>query len=174
MATCCTDLANIEKICGGGNAAGVRTKVYVACLDQVDTIPAATAGIISTDITMVADIGDGNPGVFYEINISKLNSNYNVEELGDEENPDYRHTLTFTILKMTPGKNVVLNSLDGGEVIGMFDDRNDYRWMMGDLKEGATFRALPQTGDVNGYVCTLSWRSAKRLYNYTGALSVAA
>jgi hypothetical protein len=176
MATCCTSLANIEKVCGGGNASGLRTKIQVACVDQVDTIPAAEADsmIVSDDITMVADIGDTTPGLFYEFNISKNNSSYTAENQGDEENPDYLHTLTFNILKMTPAKQHVLNGLGGAEIICTFKDRNDYQWLMGQLDEGATMSVVPNTNDINGYTCTITWRSPRLLYNYTGALSIAA
>lgn len=174
MSTCCVGLANIPKICGGGNASGVRTKVRVACIDQVLTIPAATAGIIATDITMVTDTGEGDPGKFIEINISKENAQYTAENQGTDENPDYLHTLTCNILKMTPSKNVVLNALDGSEVICGFTDRNAYTWLMGDLLEGATFSSTAQTGDFNGYVVTITWRSPRKLPNYTGAFSIMA
>jgi hypothetical protein len=176
MATCCTSLGNIEKICGGGNAAGLRTKLYVACVDQVDTIPAADVDTftISTDITMVADIGDTTPGLFYEINISKNNGTYTAENQGDDENPDYLHTLTFNVLKMTAGKNYILNGMAGGEHIVVWKDRNDTQWLMGNLDEGATVQVTPNTADFNGYTLTITWRSSDLLYNYTGALSVAA
>lgn len=174
MSTCCIGMGNIESLCGGGNASGLRTIIKIACKDQVETIPAAADGIISTDITMVADRGDGSPGSFFEINISRDNATYTVENLGTEENPDFEHTLNFNILKMTPGKNVKLDAMNGSETILTFSDRNDYEWLMGNLKEGASFVALPQTNDFNGYVCTAKWRSNHKLYNYTGNIVIPA
>lgn len=174
MSTCCANLANIEKLCGGGNAAGMRTKLYITCVDQVSSIPAATAKVISSDITMVADVGDGSAGVFYEINISKNNQNYVGEPQGDDENPDYNHTLTFNILKMTAAKNVVIDTLNGAECIVIWYDRNGVPWIMGSLTEGASFQASPQTNDINAYACTINWRSPQTLDSYTGTISAAA
>jgi len=176
MATCCTTLGNIEKICGGGNASGLRTKLYVACIDQVDTIPAPTADTFSidTDITMVADIGDTTPGLFYELNISKNNASYSVEAQGDDENPDYLHTLTVNILKQDAAKNRILSGMAGGEYIAVFKDRNDIQWLMGTLDEGSVVQVAVNNADLNAYTLTITWRGSRLLYAYTGALSVAA
>jgi len=172
---CCTTLATIEKACGGGNATGLRTKLYVACLEHVSAIPAADVDThtISTDITMVADIGDTTPGVWFEWNISKVNANYSAERTGEGENVEYNHTLTVFMNKMDATKHHVLNGSIGSELLVVFTDRNGFPQLMGNLLEGATMVPVPQTEGTNGYAVTFTWTSNELLYHYTGATPTA-
>lgn len=169
---CCTDLATIEKTCGGGNSNGLRTTIYVACTEHISAIAAATNHVISTDITMVADTGSGSPGVFYEWAISKVGASYTAEPQGEAEDGDYLHTLSVFIRKMDATKQHILNSVIGGEYVVGFTDRNDLTWLLGNLTEGAQIAINPATNDRNGYTLTITWNGPQLLYNYTGTFSV--
>lgn len=180
MANCQTNLADI-KLCtdsAGGNASGIVKTLKVAFLGHVATIPAATAGVISGDITMIADTrpiadqgtGTATPGLFYDIDCREEGLLYTTEEDGDAADGNMIHTITGRIPKMSAAKNHILDSLRGGnEHLVIFTDRNRFTQLMGDSFEGATFSVLPTT-DGNGYNITIRWRAARFLYGYTGAV----
>lgn len=173
MATCCTTLDHIAKACNDadGNASGLKPEFFVACHDQVETIPAAAAGVISTDIGLVADTGDGTAGQFYKIGASKVGGAYSFEPQGEAEDGFGNHLINAFLAKMTAAKNVILGGMRGGaEFIVLFKDGNGKVWLMGDLSEGVTFNVVPGTNDRNGYQLTGTYPSAKLLYEYTGAI----
>lgn len=172
MPTCCPDLGTIQKACNdaAGNASGLKTKVYVACMDHITAIPAATAGVIATDITMSLDTGEGSAGLFYEWEFSKINASYTFEPEGEAEDGFGTHVLSFFIPKMSAAKNVILNGVRGGaEHAIVFRDGNGTPFLMGDNDEGATIEVVPSTNDRNGYTITCRYRAAKLLPEYTGA-----
>lgn len=176
MATCCATLASIQKACSdaAGNASGIKTKISIACVDHVESIPAAVAGVITGPIVMKLDTGSAQPGLFYEWGVSKTGGTYTFEPEGEEEDGFGTHVLTFFIPKMSAAKNVVLNGVRGGaEHIVIFQDGNAVPFIMGDMNEGATVAVVPSTNDRNGYTCTVRYRGAKLLDTYTGAIPTA-
>lgn len=176
MSTCCPTLGNIQKACddAAGNASGLKTKVYIACAEHVDSIPAAVDGAIATDIVMELDTGEGSSGLFYEWAISKVGQSYTFEPEGEEEDGFGTHVLTFFIPKMTAEKSNILNGTRGGaEHQVIFRDGNALPWLMGDNDEGATISVVPSTNDRNGYTVTVRYRAAKLLPTYTGAIPTA-
>lgn len=160
MADCCANLDHIAQHCGG-NSPGIATTVYVACKDDITSIGAATANVVST-IT----------GDFFSWSISKFDQSYTGEAEGDDDSLSFNHTLSVFIPRMSPAKTDTLNSILGGEMIVIFTDRNGETYILGDLDEGASIRSTPQTNDKNGYVVTISWTTNRMLYNYTGSISV--
>lgn len=170
----CPAIGNIEENCGGGNAAGVRTRLDFALVSHVESIAAATDHVISGNITLKADIGDASPGVANYLIASAVGGSYTAEPQGEAEDGDYLHTLTLVVPKMTPAKQKVMNAASGKQVVASFTDRNDYTWLIGNLKEGATMAIRPASNDRNGYTITLTWRAGQLLYNFTGSFAAAA
>lgn len=191
MATNCvrSKLANIKKSCDtGGNASGIVTELYVSPKEEVDSIPAMdpATGTIATDIVMALDTrtaaevaasdpATAIPGTFRQIDLSEVDLAYTAEEEGEAEDGNIRHALNGFLAKMTPLKNISLESLRGGrEVIVKFTDRNRYPWLMGDTNEGAKCVITPTTSPRNGYNLSITWVTAALLPSYPGAISVEA
>lgn len=191
MASNCqrSKLANIKKSCEtGGNASGIVTELFIAPKEEVETIAAmdADTGVIATDIVMVTDTrtaaevtagdpADPIPGTFRQVDLSEVDLAYTAEEEGEAEDGNVRHTLSGFLPKMTPLKNISLESLRGGrEVITKFTDRNRYPWLMGDTNEGAKCVITPTTSPRNGYNISITWVTAALLPSYTGAISLEA
>lgn len=180
---CRPKISNIRKACDkAGNATGVRSKVRIAAVNDVSTVPAPDVDtyVISSDIVMNPDVlGDATnqAGVFNEWEFSEIGSTYNFEPEGEEEDGFGTHVLTVFLPKMTAAKNLILDEAKGGkEFIVQFNDRNETPWLMGNTTVGATVTATPGTdiNSRNGYNVVIRFRSAANLYEYTGALSIAA
>lgn len=176
MADCCTGLATIEKACGGGNTPGLKTKIYVACVDEVATIPAVDASslIVSTDITMRA--ADAGPpaiaaGTFKEWSISKINGTWTVEAVGEGENISYNVTVNAFINKISASKSYILNSATGGEFIVIAEDKNGQKRLVGDIDDGCSIKVGEQTNDANGYPVVIEWTVNHLPYFYTGSIT---
>lgn len=173
MSDCCAGLATIEKECGGGNRPGLKNFFYIACIDEVVTIPAPDANthLVSTDIAMrAADAGPPaiTAGTFKKFAISKINSNLTVEPVGEGENISYKCTMSCFINKITSGKTYILNNTTGGEFIIIAKDANGEQLIIGELENGATVKAGMQTNDANGYPVTIEWDTPIHPYHYTG------
>jgi len=175
MADCCVSLADIAKECGGGNSPGLKQKVYVACVDEITTIPAPGAGTheISTDLVMRAyDAGPPEvlAGTFKEFNISRGNSSMGSEPQGEDENVSNLVTINFLISKQAANKAYILNGMHGGEFIFLVPDRNGNMRLVGELDDGCNVRVTEQTNDVNGYNVEVTWEGNHLPYFYTGAI----
>lgn len=182
--SCKTNLDNI-KLCldnEGGNASGIVKTLKVAFLGHVASIPSpdADSSLISGDIVMAdtrtqAEIDAGSPadpvlGVFYDIDLREEGLQYTTEEDGDPEDGNMTHVIAGRIPKLSARKNYILDSLRGGaEHLVVFTDRNRFTQLMGDTFEGVKFSVLPTT-DGNGYNIRATWRSARLLYGYDGAV----
>lgn len=175
MADCCETLDNIAKTCGGGNSAGMKTKVQITCVDQVASIPAPGEGthVISSNMTMRSAVV-GPPavsaGVFFEWSISKIDSELTSEPQGDGENVSWLHTMKFFINKQQPGITYIMNGMVGGEYIVVPKDRNNQQRLLGELDNGCTIKIKEQTNPKNGYEVTLEWESNYLPYYYTGTI----
>ena len=181
---CNTNLADI-KLCvdnAGGNASGLVKTLKVAFLGHVTSIPDPDADthIVSGDIVMAADTRtqteidaaptEVEPGVFYDIDLREEGLQYTAEADGDAADGNMVHTITGRIPKMSAIKNHILDGMRGGvEHLVVFTDRNRFTQLMGDTFEGVTVQVIPTT-DGNGYNVTFTWRSARLLYAYTGAV----
>jgi len=174
MSDCAANLSSIAKECGGGNSPGLKTTLYIAAKEEITTIPAATSGVISSDLTMRAyDAGppEVQAGVFKTIAISKINGSWTVEPVGEGENISYRVTINAFVNKISSDKSFSLNSTTGGEFIVIAQDRNAQKRLVGDLDEGCTIKVGEQTNDANGYPITIEWDTPNLPYFYTGTIT---
>lgn len=161
----CSTPEAIEKHCGP-NAAGLKPRLYVALPSEVDAIPEATAGVVSTDITMT------DTNVFHEIAISKYNGEMTAEPDGDVDGTELPVRISGMVVKMEGAKSDKLNNLQGGEYIFIVIDRNGKKWIIGDKEEGGFIQIGLQTNDKNGYPFTIEWDTANMPYEYTGTIPV--
>lgn len=164
--SCCTTLAAITRECGTGIRPGLATKVYVACKDEVTTLPAdnGTSHTIETDIVL-----DTNKA-FAEWDISQLNGSYLCEPQGDVDARFYRTTVQFFIPALAASKSFILNGITNGEFICLVSDAKDQKRVIGDLTRGAYISVQEQTNDKNGYVVTIEWESNEVPFYYTGTI----
>jgi hypothetical protein len=167
MADCCASLGAIARQCGGGNAARINSKIYVACVDDITTIPARDTDthVISTDITMEAT------KVFFEWNLAKTENGYRAEPEGDTEFVTINHTLTGLVPKLSPAITYIFNGLIGGEFVVIFQDKNDQQRILGNLSDACIIRVVESAEDRNAYEVTIEWQDNEYALYYTGAIA---
>lgn len=173
MADCAATLANIEKACGGGNAAGLTTKLQLAWIDDVATIPARdnypTTGAphtISGNITMASG------KTFKEWNFSESDQEYSVVPEGDDEFITFLTTLKVRIPKVSPLTSYILNGGIGAQYVVINKDKNKRQYINGDKDQGMSFRPEMTVVEKNSYVVTFQLRSKEMPLFYTGTIPV--
>lgn len=138
-------------------------KLFITTADKVTAIAAATAHVVSTDITMVSTM------LFYEWWFSKEESSF---ESAQDENGLWQTTVKIFIEKMEAAKSAVLNGMNGDNYIAIPVDKNGNKRIVGDKNNGCTVRVKSMTTPKNGYEVTITWSSALEPYFYTGAIAV--
>ena len=176
MADCFAGLDSIEKFCGGGNAPGLKTTIWIAGKVEITAIPAADVdtSVVSTDFTMRVEDAVGPPvvaaGVFKTIAISKINGSWKVEPVGEGENISYKVTIEAFVNKISSAASYSLNATTGGEFIVLAQDKNGEKRIVGDLDEGASIKVGEQTNDANGYPITIEWDTPNLPLFYEGTI----
>lgn len=165
--SCCTTLNHIARECGTGIRPGLATAVYVACKDEVATIPAdnGTSHTISSNMTMESG------GVFALWDISQYDSSMICEPQGDLDARYFKTTVSFFISGLSSAKTNILSSITNGEFIVIVADAKAQKRLIGDLVRGAYISAQEQTNDKNGYVVTIEWESNETPFFYTGTIT---
>jgi len=144
---CTCNLATIDKNCAR-NAPGLKTQFYVACVDDISSIGAATNHVVST-ITMVST------KLFYLWNIIRQDNNLVSEP---QENGGYNTTLTGFISKQEAAKHNVLTALSTDEnYIVVTQDQNGLKEILGAVDHPVKIRINPVKAPRNGYNVTLLW-----------------
>lgn len=152
---------SIAKHCGP-NAPGIKGKVFLATTDQIASIPDAVDGVVSDPITM------NDTQVFEEVHFSKFNGELSAEPEGDADGLMLPWRATGLIPHMAGATSAKLQNMQGGDFIFIVIDRNDKKWIVGDMDEAASFQVGAQTNDKNGYPFTIMWDTGKFCLEYTG------
>lgn len=163
MACVCT-VAEIEEFCGGVNAPGLDRMLSITCSDQVATIPAATAHVISTAITMTASPA----GVFFKWFFSKEDSTWSSER---DENGMWNTEVKIFVSQLAAEKTTVFNGLTGDNMIAIVTDRNGKKRLVGDITNGASVKVKETSSPKSGYEVTITWQSAYAPYFYTSTIT---
>ncbi len=165
MADCCAALAEIARHCGP-NAKGIKRNVYLACIDDIQTIPDPTADTVKveTDIVMEAT------KVFTVFNIGKTNQAFEADAAGDGDGATLDYRIQFFIPRMDGDKASILNGTMNGEYIFIFEDKNGVQHIIGAKDDGALLKVKSQT-DPNGYLISVEWDSSHIAYVYTGLIT---
>lgn len=161
--SCVSSVAEIEQFCGGVNASGLDRQLYITGQDKVSTIAAATAHVISTDITY--PVG----GKFYKWGFAKKDASYESER--DPESGLWKTTVKIFILKLEAAKTYILNAQTGENLIAIVPDRNGAQRLIGSLTNGCMVTVKEVTTPTNGYEVQILWESAYAPYFYTGAIT---
>lgn len=160
---CCENLATILNACAGsrGTAKDI-IKFYIACEDDVATIGAATAHVVST-ITME------DTKVFFQWDIDPVGSSWKVTTQGEGQAKEY---LMTAIVKITGVAAAVSNGLDSlikGNAIGIIHDKNGLKQIIGAVDDGANV-SIEAQNDPNGYIVTFTYTSGHMPYFFSGTV----
>jgi hypothetical protein len=164
MAITLTDLA---KTCGTINARGIQMKLYLAFKSDVSAIPAASAHVVSTAITMAQG------KTFVEVEISKNDKSYESKPEGNEDGSIYKTLIKgFHPSLRSAATNVLAGATNGCEIIAISGDLNGNYRIIGNLTEGgATLRASEiNDNSKNGYELEIEWESALPGLFYTATI----
>lgn len=168
MPPTCATPQSIAGHCGA-NAKNIKPRVWLANPNEIDSIPAATAGVISTDIVMKTN----TPAFVFAVwNISPVDPGFTGESSGDLDGIEIPISLSVFIPAMEGAKSDKINQVNGGEYVVIVEDKNGKKWILGELNDGAFIRAGVQTNDKNGYPITIEWTTARLPYEYTGVIPV--
>lgn len=144
---CTCNLALIDKECGR-NAPGLKTLLYLACVDDISAIGAATAHVVST-ITMVST------KLFYIFNILRKDNDL---KSTPGEDGGYTTELKGFISKQSAAKANILTQLATDEnYVGVAVDQNGVKYILGATDHPVKVRAEAVTTPKNGYNITLTW-----------------
>jgi hypothetical protein len=181
--TCCVDLNDIPKFCGGVNAPGLNRQLHIACGEDVKTIPQAAGHKITSNIIVhpavvaVAANPTATPpieaitavpaGKFYTWNFAKEDQEFTSDR---DDNGLWKTVVKMFIPKMEADKSNVLNNSTGDDKIVVFQDRNGKSRLVGSDTEGCTIKVKEQATPKNGYVVEVMWESAHSPYFYEGTI----
>ena len=163
---CATNLATIAKVCGGGNAAGIKKTIYVVETSDIQTIPSATNHDISTDITMQTG------KVFFKWAVSEQDQELKTVPEGDVDNIAYKTTLKAFIPRLKAATSNILNDVPGAELIVIATTKDGKNVLIGQLDDGALMKVEQSATGKNGYVITFEWTSSYIPYFYSGTIAV--
>lgn len=180
--TCCIDLGNISKFCGGVNAPGLDRQLRVMCGEDVKTI-AAPSGHRVGDITLRPTVPAilANPsatppvtavpavpgGTAYTWNFAKEDQSF---ESDQDDNGLWKTKVKIFVPKLESEKSQVFNNSTGDDKIVVVKDRNGKSRLIGSLTEGCSIKVKEQTNPKNGYVIEIDWESAHSPYFFEGVI----
>ena len=153
------------------NLAGIR-KVWLTYYDDVtissaDTIESAhtiTALTLSSGVT------------FYEYDFARDTSSLNSVLTKDDANGTryYTNTLNLVFNKLTADKHLEVMALAAEKLLGIVEDNNGHRWLIGYDSYVSGVNSETTTGDSadsrNGYTVTIEGQSAFLPWEYTGEI----
>lgn len=170
--SCPNPLKNITKICDV--ALGFKSKIYVAREDEVEAIPAAVDGVISSAMTMVSTPAAGK---FYFMAISKDlgKSQWNAVTEGAYENSVFKITGEVFIAGMSGDASASLSGTRGQEFIIVIEDKDNKKWLFGAKDDGCIIKIeATSSGDTKGYKLTWEVSSKVLPLEYSSTLDIAA
>ncbi|MEO7176356.1 MAG: hypothetical protein ABI002_11240 [Saprospiraceae bacterium] len=161
---CCALLAAIEKHCGT-NAGYVKPSLKVICGDDVETIPAATAGVVTTALTLA------DTKTFFEWAVAQKGTLVVESSISDDGSTvEYTSTITVFVPKATGAKSDLLSNAAGDGKFVIVTDKNGVNWMLGEAENGCTVKPGMVANEKNGYPITITWTSNRLPYAYTGPI----
>lgn len=144
---CVCNLADIDRECGR-NAPGLQTIVYLACVDDLTSIGAATNHVVST-ITPVTDMG------FFLFNIVRKDNDLKSEQ---QEDGGYNTTMKGFISKQASAKAAILTNLATEEnYVAIVIDQNGLKHILGSVAHPIKVSKNAVTTPKNGYELSFLW-----------------
>lgn len=165
---CCENLAAVLSACAAnrGTAKGLKGELFLACIEDVTSVPSATAHAISGDIVME----DGK--LFYSIRYDKVGSSMRSEAQGEGQSKYYLNTATIFIPGLASSLSNIFSPTIRGEYMCIIPDKNNNKRLVGAVGDGAYIAVVEQTDDRNGMILTITWESSELPYYYNGAITL--
>lgn len=144
---CTCNLATIDRNCAR-NAPGLKTVLYVACVDDISSIGAATNHVVST-ITMATD------KVFFAWNVTRKDNDMKVSP---QDGGGYNTEASFFISKQEATKHNVLTNLSTDEnYVVVTEDQNDLKEIVGSVLHPCRVTVEAVKTPKNGYNVKVLW-----------------
>lgn len=169
------EIGDIKKACKEKAIAGLSTKLYIACYDEVASIPAINADnhTVETDIVMrAADAGATPPieaGAFASWDFSQKDQTFESEQ--DEEGGMWNTNVQIFIPATNGVKSAVLNNIGDESSIIIVSDKKGRRRIIGSVELPCEVKVKSQLTPKDGYIVTITWLSAYEPFYYTGAIT---
>jgi hypothetical protein len=168
----CVSVAAISRICGP-NPGGIKTKMYVARVVDILTLPAATNKVVATDIVMKS----GKAMVAWDIELDS--GNITVETEGSVSNPSLKAGAVFKVARNSPGIDAAIDGAIGQELLILIPENSGNVRILGQLDKGAFLGYKGATGlksaDFAGKDLTVTWEGLFESPNYyTGVVPITA
>src|SRR4051812_2672665 len=125
----CVSLTAISKICGS-NPGGVKTTIYLARVEDIASIPAATAGVISGDIVMKATKS------MVPWAIESDSGNVLIETEGTVSSPSLKASAVFKIARNNALNDTTIASSLGQELVVLIPKNSGKMQVIGALDKG--------------------------------------
>jgi hypothetical protein len=159
----CVSVAGIARLCGP-NPGGLKTKIYLARIVDILTLPAATNKVVSTDIVMKT----GKSMVAWDIELDS--GNITVETEGSISNPSLKAGAVFKVARNAPGIDAAIDGAIGQDLLILIPENSGNVRIIGNLDKGAFIGYKGATGlksaDFAGKDLTVTWEGLFESPNY--------
>ena len=166
----CVSTKSHKRFCA--SYGGLKPEIYIASIDDVDTIPNAVNHVITTAITLKAGkewgVWQGDP----------KNFNLEINSLGEVGSKAFRHTLTMHRSGFDEAFEKELSDNVNGHFLIAVPDKNGKMRLLGQIDDGAY---LPSDGvasttgmsieEKNGNTIKFEWDSPYKAYFYTSTIT---
>ncbi len=160
---------DIESICGGQNAKGVKPYIYISHDKNIDSTPAPDADTLNVSTPIVPVTNEGFVRWGTSIVLSK--NSWKVETEGDPDSVSYKTTFAVFIGGVSSTKTNYMRTLPGCGQRVITEDKNGNLRIVGDDGDGCSVKWVEDiNGDTNGYTLTFEWISGHPPYFYTAAI----
>lgn len=168
MADIATTVDTIAGICANGNAAGLKKELFVTTEAEIDTIPAATELVVSTNITMESG------GLFKSWGLSNTpeKNGFLIEDVSpDGDSSLFKVTVTAVIPKLNAER--IWAARGGCNHILIVQDMNGTKWLIGEKGNGCAPKYKGEiTGSLNQATVVFEWYVGRPPYTYTGTITL--
>ena len=164
---CPNTLATLERLCD--ITLGFKSKFHVARADEIDAIPAAVDGVVTTDITMLST------NVFYAFDVSKEpgKSKITATTEGDADSSVFKIEGAVTVPGSSGEASAIISDMRKNEYVGIIEDRDGQKWILGAKDDGIMFKPqLDHDGAVKQYTLNFEAYSKILPLQYTGTIPI--
>lgn len=165
---CDPAIGAIEKVCGATYIKGLKRNVFVTGVDEVTTIPAATAD--SLDVDTAITLRSSPAGAWRKWQISTVKGTWKAEPQGEIDNPTFKVTVEIVIYGITAGRSYIINETLGHQFIALVTDNHDNTRIVGEVGRGAEIKMGEEITDSNLYKGTIEWETGHLPYFYNATL----
>lgn len=160
---------NLNDSCKVANQGGIK-ELYIIDYDKIKA--QVTGDTLTQYIENITFSTTGD--TFAKYTLAKNTSSLEMAGEYTDTNTQYRNTLTFQLIKITPEKRGQLMALDQHPLVVIVRDSNDLYWYLGFNNYASVTASSAQTGtnqtDVNHMEITIEDVSAERPYTLSKSM----